>query len=337
MNIEANVRAPVLVTAFNRPHLLEGLLERLRASGVTRLYLAIDGPRRGNSDDAISVARCVAIANQGTWASEVTVHVNEFNLGCGRAMQQALAWFFSCEQEGIVLEDDVLPDPTFLTFASTLLDRYRDDHRIQAISGCCVVPPDELGDPLLPYRFSRVPHVWGWAAWRRSWTDYPFDLSDWRSLLDTSVLWEATQQSLSAALYWGFVFDSIRRGRLDTWDAQWVLASFRTGRLTATANTNLTENRGFGAGATHTRGSAWMPPKAESVTGPIPNVPVLWDRRADLWTHNHHLQVRHHLLQALADHDPYFSAFREEIRALAAAFANRVTVASDASGAGESQ
>ena len=337
MGIEQRERTPVLVTAFNRPHLLEDLLERLRASGVTRLYVAIDGPRQGNSHDPVSVEGCVTLAHGATWADEVEVRIRENNLGCGRAMHEALAWFFSCEEEGIVLEDDVLPDPTFLPFASTLLDRYRNDDRIQAISGCCLVPHPEQGDPLHPYRFSRIPHVWGWAGWRRTWADYQFDLSDWRSLVDASVLWEATQQSLSGALYWGFVFDSIRRGRLDTWDAQWVLASLRTGRLTATANTNLTENRGFGAGATHTRGSTWIPPRAESFAGPLPDVPVSWDRRADRWIHSHHLQVRHHLSHALRDDDPYFSAFREEIKTLAAASKDQVKVASDAIGAGESR
>ena len=336
MGIEAQDRTPVLVTAFNRPHLLEDLLERLRASGVTRLYVAIDGPRRGSPHDTVSVERCVTLAQGATWADEVEVRVHASNLGCGRAMHEALAWFFSCEEQGIILEDDVLPDPTFLTFASTLLDRHRNDDRVQAISGCCLVPHHEQGDPLLPYRFSRIPHVWGWAGWRRSWADYQFDLSDWRTLLNTSVLWEATQQSLSAALYWGFVFDSIRRGRLDTWDAQWVLASFRTGCLTATANTNLTENRGFGAGATHTRGSTWTPPTAEAFEGQLIDVPVLWDRRADRWTHRHHLQVRRELTRALQDDDPYFADFRNEIRALAAESENRVTVASDATGGGES-
>jgi hypothetical protein len=335
MGMEARVQPPVLVTAFNRPHLLENLLDRLHASGVTRLYLAIDGPRHGHLDDTVSVERCVALAHEATWASEVTVHVNEVNLGCGRAMHQALSWFFSYEEEGIILEDDILPDPTFLLFASTLLDRYRDDERIHAISGCCLVPRYEQSDARKPYRFSRVPHVWGWAAWRRSWGDYQFDLSDWRSLLDTSVLWEATQQSLSAALYWGFMFDSIRRGRLDTWDAQWVLASFRSGRYTATANINLTENRGFGIGATHTHGSAWIPPRAESIAGPLPGVPVSWDRRADHWIHSEHLQVRRWLSRALQDDNPYFSSFREEIRALAAQA--KKTVRSDSFDAGESR
>ena len=335
MGMEARAQPPVLVTGFNRPHLLGELLERLRVSGVTRLYVAIDGPRQGNLHDAMSVERCVTLAHQATWASWVEVRVNEVNLGCGRAMHQALSWFFSREEEGVVLEDDILPDPTFFTFASTLLDRYRHDERIHAISGCSLVPSHEQSDALKPYRFSQVPHVWGWAAWRRSWADYRFDLSDWRSFLDASALLDATGQSMAAALYWGFVFDSIRRGCLDTWDAQWVLAAFRTGRFTATANTNLTQNRGFGAGATHTHSSTWTPPNAEALVGPVTDAPVMWDRRADRWTHREHFQVRRQLSRALQDDDPYFSSFREEIRVLAAKA--KKSVRSDSFDAGESR
>lgn len=316
MVLGAHEGTPVLVTAFNRPHLLESLLDRLRSSGVTRLYVSLDGPRTGNTLDSAGVERCVALANEITWAREVKVHVNSINQGCGRAVSSALEWFFSCEEAGIVLEDDILPDPTFLHFASTLLKQYRDDERILAISGCCLVPSVEVSDPLRPYRFSRVPHVWGWAAWRHTWAHYQFDMSDWRSLLGASALWEATQGSLAATLYWGFVFDCIRRGSLDTWDAQWVLAAFRSGRFVATSNINLTENRGFGSGATHTRLSTWTPPKAEATHGALGEVPVVWDRRADRWVHAHHFRVRSHLSQALLDEDPYFTSFRDEVRDL---------------------
>lgn len=187
MVLGAHEGTPVLVTAFNRPHLLESLLDRLRSSGVTRLYVSLDGPRTGNTLDSAGVERCVALANEITWAREVKVHVNSINQGCGRAVSSALEWFFSCEEAGIVLEDDILPDPTFLHFASTLLKQYRDDERILAISGCCLVPSVEVSDPLRPYRFSRVPHVWGWAAWRHTWAHYQFDMSDWRSLLGASA------------------------------------------------------------------------------------------------------------------------------------------------------
>ena len=68
-------------------------------------------------------------------------------------------------ERGIILEDDILPRESFFGFCSELLDRYEDDPRVLAISGCNFVPPEFVTDPG-PYRFSRVPHIWGWATWR---------------------------------------------------------------------------------------------------------------------------------------------------------------------------
>ncbi len=312
-------RPPVLVTAYRRPALLAGLLDRLRASEVTHLYVSIDAPRGASPSEAASVDACIALASRVDWAESLSIRVSESHLGCGAGMRAGLDWFFAHQDKGVILEDDTLPDPSFLAFCNVLLDRYEHDERVLAVSGCCLVPRDRLSAPDHPYRFSSVPHVWGWATWRRSWIACEPDLSDWRSLIDAASIWTRVQGSVAAALYWGAVFDAVRRGRLDTWDAGLVLAGFRSGQLTATANLNLVENRGFAVEATHPSRGAWTPPTAVPMVGELPDVPIEWDPRADSWTHAHHFQVRHHLAHALRDSDPYFAGFRREIQALAAA------------------
>lgn len=319
MNGRGDGTTPVLVTAFRRPALLAGLLDRLRASEVTHLYVSIDAPRGASPSDAARVEKCIELASRVDWAEKLSIRVSQSHLGCGAGMRAGLDWFFRHEDRGVILEDDTLPDPSFLRFCEILLDRFEHDDRVLAVSGCCLVPRDRLSRPEHPYRFSRVPHVWGWATWRRSWITCEPDLSDWRSLIDAESIWKHVQGSVAAALYWGAVFDAVRRGRLDTWDAGLVLASFRSGQLTATSNLNLVENRGFDAEATHTPRGVWTPPTAVPMVGGLPDVPVEWDAPADAWTHAHHFQVRHHLAHALRDSDPYFAAFRREIQALAAA------------------
>ncbi len=304
------------MTAFNRPVQLQGLLDRMKEIGVERLYISIDGPRETLPDDARNVGQCLQIASDITWAREVHVQASETNLGCGKGMRSALDWFFSHEEQGIVLEDDILPNQSFFDFCSVLLDRYGLDDRVSAISGCCLVPADHLENHTAPYRFSRITHVWGWATWRRTWDQYEPDLSDWRSLIDAGAIWESVQGSLSAALYWGAVFESIRLGRLDTWDAQLVLASMRSGQLTATSNVNLTENRGFGASATHTTSSQWQPPPAHVAVSDFGEVPVMWDRQSDSWTHAHHFGALRQVGTALSMRDPYFLEFLEEFKLL---------------------
>ena len=68
-------------------------------------------------------------------------------------------WFFGHVEAGIVLEDDCVPHPTFFPYCAELLQRYRNDKRIMAISGDNFQPPKrEYG---APYYFSAHVHCWG--------------------------------------------------------------------------------------------------------------------------------------------------------------------------------
>ncbi len=46
-----------------------------------------------------------------------------------------LNWFFENVEQGIILEDDCVPNESFFPFCQELLERYRDDLRVMQISG----------------------------------------------------------------------------------------------------------------------------------------------------------------------------------------------------------
>ncbi|HAN70268.1 MAG TPA: nucleotide-diphospho-sugar transferase, partial [Actinobacteria bacterium] len=148
---------PLLLIAFNRPDHFEQLIERLRETKPQRIYVAIDGPRSGHPTDAERVQRTRDLVQTIDWTEDVRTLIQESNLGCGLGVSTALTWFFDHEVRGIILEDDILPRATFFNFCSELLDRYADDDRVLAISGCNFVPPEFQGRPDQAYRFSRVP------------------------------------------------------------------------------------------------------------------------------------------------------------------------------------
>lgn len=308
---------PVLIMGYNRPHHLAKLIDRLREIQPTRLFVAIDGPRQGHAQDVVKVHACRELVGTIDWKSQVNALFREENLGCGAGVSAAITWFLEAVPEGIILEDDVIPDPTFFPYSATLLERYRHDDRVFAVSGCNVADPSSLADATAPYRFSRIPHVWGWATWRRSWEHHRLDLSDWRATLDARTLWDATGGSVSGTLYWGGAFHMVGRGLLDTWDVQLVHASMRLGALTATSNINLTENVGAGEGATHVHDPKTTYQPVGPAIVPIPDVPVFWDSGADAWARTHHFHAHVKAKQALALRSQEFREFVAEVRELA--------------------
>jgi len=276
----------VLVLAFNRPEYLGRLIERLREVQPPRVYLAVDGPRPNRPGEAEAVQECRDLSGSLDWGCEVRTLFQEHNLGCGLGVSTALGWFFEQEERGIILEDDILPDPSFFPFCTELLERYADDPSVLAISGCNFVPPQAQSIPGA-YRFARVPHIWGWATWRRSLGDYRLDIADWRSRLRLGDLWRAAQHSMPGALYWATTFELIGRGEIDTWDGQLVLTAMTGGGLTATSNVNLIENIGFGVDATHTQRRPGYLRPVEPIALPTAPVPVRADDAADTWTRIH--------------------------------------------------
>jgi len=280
------VNEPVLIIAFNRPDHLSALIDRLREIKPRNVYIAIDGPR-GASDEA-QVRECQALASSIDWTGEVHTQFQDTNLGCGRGVTAAIDWFFANVDRGIILEDDIIPEPSFFDFCTELLDRYENDERVFAISGCNPVPSYAQENPEAAYRFAQVTHVWGWATWKRSWQHYQLDMEGWYRQLPIRNFWKSTGRSIPGSLFWAGNFEAVRRGDVDTWDWPMIFSSMRAGQLTATSNVNLVTNIGFGANATHTHsGVPDLMPVGEARL-PTTAIPVQVDRKAEAWTLEQH-------------------------------------------------
>lgn len=274
---------PILVMAFNRPEHLAILIERLRVIGPQQIFVAIDGPRSDRLGEQARVQACRDLVETIDWPCDVRTLFQESNLGCGLGVATAITWFFSQVERGIILEDDIIPDPSFFGFCAELLERYQHDARVFAVSGCNVVPRSELTNPAAAYRFSQLPVVWGWATWRRSWQQHRLRDTGWYRSLPPHRLLRRSGYSLPAALFWASEFELTARGAEDTWDWQLVCAAMTSGQIVATANTNLVDNIGHGESATHTVHSVSTLEPAASIVLPTASVPVELDRRADTW------------------------------------------------------
>jgi hypothetical protein len=271
----------VLLIGFNRPDLLANTIEAVRVAKPPRVYLALDGPRLGRSDD-LKVIQCRALVSALDWGCEVRTLFREHNLGCGKGVSGAISWFFETEERGIILEDDILPDPTFFTYADELLERYAQDSRVGAITGTNFVPPDHQSHPDT-YRFSRIPIVWGWATWRRAWAEYRFDIAGWRSGLAGQRARYAMGDTRAAQLLWSANFDLMARHAIDTWDLQFVYTCMSRSFLTAVPPVNLVENVGFRSDATHTQRLPSYLRAREGVEIPMRAPNVTLDEKADKW------------------------------------------------------
>jgi len=238
---------------FNRPDVTEQVFQAVRNARPPRLYVAADGPRSGRPQDEETTARVREVFKQVDWPCEVHTRFLTENLGCRNAVSSAIDWFFSKEEQGIVLEDDVLPSPAFFSYCDTMLERYKHDERVFSVVGNNLVEPWYQHPE--SYFFSKVFFVWGWASWRRAWQHYDVNMAAWpNTRLQVNALPYKPKQKLHHA-YWDLVFDLAFKNQISTWDHQWTFAHWENNAVCVTPANNLVRNIGFGADATHTSGS----------------------------------------------------------------------------------
>jgi hypothetical protein len=265
---------PVAFFIFNRPALTEKVFSRIAQTKPPTLLVVADGPR--SEEEATRCEETRRIIDRVDWECSVFEEFSDRNLGCKIRISSGLDWVFSKVEEAIILEDDCLPAPTFFTFCQELLEHYRDDERVFLISG----DNFQFGKLSIndSYYFSRYPHCWGWASWKRAWKHFDVTMSSWPEFEARGCLKEVLEDPAEQN-YWAGIFGQCYRDQINSWAYPWAYACMRQGGLTIIPNVNLVSNIGFGGDSTHTVDAG----------SPVANLPA-----AEIWKLKHPQRVVRH-------------------------------------------
>ncbi|MCB0523768.1 MAG: hypothetical protein R2778_17280 [Saprospiraceae bacterium] len=238
------MNTPVLLLFFNRPDKASLVLERVRLVKPKRLYLHVDGPRESHSGELEQVAACRALQQSIDWPCTVFTLFRERNMGLRDGVSGALNWFFEAEEEGIVLEDDCLPDPSFFTFCEILLEKYRDNEQVMHIAGTNLAH-EKMAGLDTSFFFSRFNVVWGWASWRRAWNKMTLDLDG----LDDYINNKRMDDFIPLPAVQAYLLNKFRKTRSreqNSWAYAWFFSTLKHKGICIVPAKNLVENVGVG-------------------------------------------------------------------------------------------
>ena len=272
------LEAPILFLVFNRPEVTRRVFERIREVQPKQLFVAADGPRPDRPEEIEKCQLVREIVTNVDWDCEVKTLFREENLGCGRGPYTAINWFFEQVDQGVILEDDVLPDMSFFTFCQQLLDQYREDQRVMMISGFNVC--GRWKENLQDYHFSFFGGGWGWASWKRAWKHYDYYLEAWADPNVKKIILDYFPPEIREKRR--TMYDTLFNGREGSvWDLQWTFAKLLNSGLSIVPSKSLVQNIGFGEGATHTlnKDHVWAYIRAQNIDFPLrsPNSVIVDD------------------------------------------------------------
>lgn len=256
-----NFKTPILFLVFNRPKETKQVFEIIRKIKPRRLFVAADGPRIDKKNENEICNHVRELATSIDWDCELVTLFRERNLGCKYAVSSAINWFFEQVDEGIILEDDCLPELSFFLYCEVLLKKYKSNEEVMHISGANLNDDLKFGDGT--YFYSNYPNIWGWATWKRAWKKYDLELENTAFY---SRLIKSTFKFQSERTFWKSRIELLRTKGLDTWDYQWMFSIWKEKGICLNSNYNLVENIGFGNNSTHTKNkNPYLTPKTNQI------------------------------------------------------------------------
>lgn len=246
------ITAPVCIFFYNRPEKVDIMINALKDTSFNSIYLIQDGPK--NFKDKEKVIETRTIIEKSINAKNIIKLYRTKNLGLKTSIENGIDFVFKNESEAIFLEDDCIPNPTFFEFCDRLLDYYKNDLRIGAISGYNHFNKYDFGGH--SFGFSEIGGIWGWATWKDRWESHNRNMD----CINNDYIMKNVQKKIAnkriakvKLKIWNNYYNLIKQHQSTSWDFPWGFTRFINSYLTIIPNVNLISNIGVESNSTHNK------------------------------------------------------------------------------------
>ncbi len=237
--------APVLLFTYNRPLHTQQTLKALRNNALcaeSELFVFSDGYKDDADKQAVMEVRQLIASLDGF--KKIHLVENKQNLGLAKNIIDGVTRVMEQFGKVIVLEDDLITSPYFLTFMNDALNKFENEEKIGHIHAFCY-PNLNLPDTFL----IKWTGSWGWATWQRAWKHFNPD--------GKALLRELESRKLTKTFDFNNSYPYTRMlyrqtvGINNSWAIRWNASLFLQNILSVNAGKSLVQNIGFDGSGTH--------------------------------------------------------------------------------------
>ena len=243
--------APIVLFAFQRPEHTRRTIEALQRNPEARqsiLWIFADGPRSGRDAEKVEETRRILRGVSGF--GEIRLCEREENFGLTRSIRTGITQAIEEAGRVIVVEDDIVTAPSFLSYMNAALSRYEHMPLVQSISAHNL-PHGKFAMPK-GYEYdvyaSPRPYVWGWGTWRDRWERVDWSMTGAERLRHDRSEQRALDVAGKGPAKW------VRMqcdGELNSWDIPWIFDHHIKGGLSIHPVYSYVENIGMDGTGVH--------------------------------------------------------------------------------------
>ncbi|PRY13326.1 hypothetical protein CLV24_106241 [Pontibacter ummariensis] len=247
-----NSNAPVLLFTYKRVYPLKQAIDALQKNTLAKesnLFIFSDGAK--HEKDLALVSEVRAYLRTITGFKTVKIKEAPVNKGLANSIIDGVTEVMKTFDKVIVLEDDLLTTPNFLTYMNKALLQYQPVQEVYSVSGYSFDLGTSASDKADAYFLNRG-WSWGWATWKDRWEGVDWQVKDYDSF-------KHNKQEQKEFAQGGSDLNKMLRhqmeGLLDSWAIRWFYYQYKVGGLTLYPVHSKVYNNGFDDFATHTNGS----------------------------------------------------------------------------------
>lgn len=251
------VDIPVRVNIWIRPECQKRQFEVLREARPSILFLISDGGRNEKEWEAIYQNR--KLIDEGIdWDCTVYRIYEDKNNGLYAMGKKGSELIWDTVDRCVFLEDDQVPSVSYFRFCAELLEKYKNDERIEAI--CAMNHLGTWDRASSDYFFASEGAIWGLATWKRSHENRDFEFQYGKDDYIMGLLREHTKKE---KIFWkrlkGYAEKGIYENHVAGGEFYHRFSIYAQHRLYIIPTKNMISNTGCTADGAHAAEYKMMP------------------------------------------------------------------------------